>query len=44
MTLNGNSADDLAAQLMISRQAIKEAERRGLISFQKHQQEKGQLS
>jgi hypothetical protein len=34
--LNGNSADQLAAQLMISRHAIEEATRRNLLSFVKH--------
>ena len=36
MKLNGNSADQLAAQLMISRHAIEEATRRNLLSFVKH--------
>jgi hypothetical protein len=35
MTLNGNSADQLAAQLMISPHAVNEAVRRGLVSFKK---------
>src|SRR5205823_12198815 len=36
MTLNENSADELAAQLRISPQAVSEAVRRGLVSFKKH--------
>jgi hypothetical protein len=36
MTLDENSADELAAQLMISPHAISEALRRGLVSFEKH--------
>jgi hypothetical protein len=36
MTLNGNSADELAAQLMLNPQAISEAVRRGLLSFKTH--------
>ena len=36
MMLNGNSADQLATQLGISRQAIEEATRRGLLTFVKH--------
>jgi hypothetical protein len=35
MKLNGNSADHLASQLMISPHAVNEAVRRGLISFKK---------
>jgi hypothetical protein len=36
MTLDETSTDELAAQLMISPNAISEAVRRGLVSFQKH--------
>jgi len=36
MTLNGNSAAELAAQLMISPHAIREAVGRGLLSFKKY--------
>jgi hypothetical protein len=36
MTLGDNSADELAAGLVISRQAIEEAIRRGLLRFVKH--------
>ena len=36
MTLDENSADELAAQLMISAHAIGEGVRRGLVSFEKH--------
>jgi hypothetical protein len=36
MTLSDNSADELAAELVISRQAIAEAIRRGLLRFVKH--------
>jgi hypothetical protein len=36
MTLNGNSAAELAAQLMISPHTIREAVKRGLLSFKKY--------
>jgi hypothetical protein len=36
MTLDENSADELAAQLMISPHAVSEAVRRGLVRFEKH--------
>jgi hypothetical protein len=36
MTLDENSANELAAQLMISRHAINEAAERGLVTFKKH--------
>jgi hypothetical protein len=36
MMLNENSADELAAQLMISPHAVTEAVRRGLVRFEKH--------
>ena len=36
MRVGDNLADELAAQLMISPQAIEEAIRRGLLSFVKH--------
>ena len=36
MKLDENSADELAAQLMISSDAISEAVGRGLVRFEKH--------
>jgi len=36
MTFNGNSPDELAAQINLSPQAVSEATRRGFITFKKH--------